>query len=76
MIYDLNAGMIETDDPVVLRARVRSLRNRLLSESDWTQLADVSVDSEAWATYRQELRDTLKTWKPGPTWTAPTPPDE
>ena len=32
-------------------------RKVLLLESDWTQLPDVSVDKEAWATYRQELRD-------------------
>lgn len=32
-------------------------RNQLLSESDWTQLPDVTVDKSAWATYRQALRD-------------------
>lgn len=32
-------------------------RNLLLSESDWTQLSDVSCDKVAWATYRQSLRD-------------------
>lgn len=36
---------------------VRAERNRLLAESDWTQVADAPVDKEAWATYRQELRD-------------------
>lgn len=36
---------------------VRSTRNGLLTECDWTQLADSSADSEAWATYRQALRD-------------------
>lgn len=35
----------------------RSERNRLLSESDWTQVADAPVDKAAWATYRQALRD-------------------
>ena len=38
-------------------ARVRSHRDRLLSQSDWTQLPDASADSVAWATYRQALRD-------------------
>lgn len=37
--------------------RVRSERNRLLSESDWTQLADAPVDGTAWSSYRQALRD-------------------
>lgn len=36
---------------------VRAYRNRLLSNSDWTQVADAPVDKTAWATYRQALRD-------------------
>jgi hypothetical protein len=38
-------------------ARVRRDRNRLLTDCDWTQLPDAPVDKQAWATYRQELRD-------------------
>lgn len=37
--------------------RVRSKRDRLLMQSDWTQVADAPVDQAAWATYRQALRD-------------------
>jgi hypothetical protein len=36
---------------------VRVERNKLLVESDWTQLPDAPVDAAAWATYRQALRD-------------------
>lgn len=36
---------------------VRQTRNELLKESDWTQVADAPVNKEAWATYRQALRD-------------------
>jgi hypothetical protein len=36
---------------------IRDERNQMLSESDWTQVADAPVDKAAWATYRQELRD-------------------
>lgn len=36
---------------------VRSQRNALLSESDWTQVPDAPVDQAAWKTYRQALRD-------------------
>jgi Phage tail assembly chaperone protein len=36
---------------------LRATRNGLLRESDWTQLADVDIDQEAWAAYRQQLRD-------------------
>lgn len=38
-------------------AQVRAQRDRLLSASDWTQVLDAPVDREAWATYRQALRD-------------------
>lgn len=39
---------------------VRNERNRLLLESDWTQLPDSPITPEKkseWQTYRQELRD-------------------
>lgn len=36
---------------------IRSQRNKMLIESDWTQVADAPVDQAAWATYRQALRD-------------------
>ena len=35
----------------------REERDKLLSTSDWTQVADSPVDKSAWATYRQLLRD-------------------
>ena len=39
-------------------AMVKSQRNQLLAASDWTQLPDVPLATkEAWATYRQALRD-------------------
>lgn len=37
--------------------QIRNQRNQLLTESDWTQVADAPVDQAAWATYRQALRD-------------------
>ena len=53
---------------------VRNRRTRLLQESDWTQLPDVPLATkEAWATYRQALRDITE--QPDPfniAW--PTPP--
>ena len=36
---------------------VRTERDRLLTKSDWTQVADAPVDKQAWATHRQALRD-------------------
>lgn len=53
---------------------VRMRRNALLAQSDWTQLPDVPLATkEAWATYRQALRDITE--QPDPfdiVW--PTPP--
>jgi hypothetical protein len=36
---------------------VRTSRSEKLKDSDWTQLADSTADKDAWATYRQALRD-------------------
>jgi subtilase family serine protease len=38
--------------------QVRVLRNQLLSECDWTQLADIPTETkELWTSYRAQLRD-------------------
>jgi hypothetical protein len=44
-------------DVAAKAAQVRSQRDRLLSDSDWTQVLDAPVDRTAWAAYRQALRD-------------------
>lgn len=44
-------------EEIVASQKVRDKRNKLLITSDWTQVADAPVDKEAWATYRQALRD-------------------
>lgn len=37
---------------------IREIRNELLKECDWTQLADIPSETKTiWQTYRQELRD-------------------
>lgn len=54
--------------------RMRLHRNALLAASDWTQTLDAPVDRDAWATYRQALRDFPATWTPGPTVTFPEEP--
>ena len=67
MTYDLTSTLDLEDVPVKWWAeRMRLHRDRLLKESDWTQVADAPVDREAWATYRQALRDFPATWTPGP----------
>ena len=38
--------------------KIREKRNKLLAESDWTQMSDVVLaNKEEWKTYRQALRD-------------------
>jgi hypothetical protein len=44
-------------DLTTLAKDARAQRNVLLQQSDWTQVADAPVDQQAWATYRQALRD-------------------
>jgi Phage tail assembly chaperone protein len=74
----LTAEELAANDADALQDRwskLRSQRDALLRDSDWTQLPDAGVaDTAAWATYRQKLRDLpAATPDPGrPRW--PTPP--
>jgi hypothetical protein len=62
-------------------AAIRAKRDALLAGSDYTQLPDADVDPEAWASYRQALRDLTKgedfplsvTWPTKPTGKRPEP---
>lgn len=47
----------EPDWYEILSRDVRSQRNEKLAACDWTQVPDATVDRQAWATYRQALRD-------------------
>jgi hypothetical protein len=53
---------------------LRQSRNNELAASDWTQLPDAPVNHEAWAIYRQALRDITDQpgWPDAIEW--PTPP--
>ena len=67
MNHDLSSTLDPDEVPAEWWAeRMRNYRDRLLKESDWTQLPDAPVDQEAWATYRQALRDFPASWTPGP----------
>ena len=46
-----------TPPPPDIEPEMRRERNARLKESDWTQLPDAPVNQEAWAGYRQALRD-------------------
>jgi len=58
-------------------SQMRAKRSGLLAASDWTQMPDsplTEAEKQAWAVYRQALRDAPANWTPGPTWDAPDPP--
>ena len=42
---------------------LRAQRNLLLQNTDWTQLPDAVCNKDAWASYRQKLRDLPATTK-------------
>ena len=68
MIIDLTTPFDDETIPnEYLLERMRLHRDRLLAESDWTQVADAPTDKTAWATYRQALRDLPAAWSAGPT---------
>ena len=75
MNHDLTSTLDPDDVPVEWWAeRMRLHRDRLLKESDWTQLPDAPCDRETWATYRQTLRDFPATWTASPTADLPDTP--
>lgn len=42
----------------LIKKRISIKRNKKLADTDWTQLPDVPITTkQAWATYRQNLRD-------------------
>tara|TARA_R100001129_G_scaffold180442_1_gene158477 strand:- start:57 stop:401 length:345 start_codon:yes stop_codon:yes gene_type:complete len=59
--------------PALLLEELRQKRNRLLADSDWTQVTDSQLSDEKkteWAAYRQKLRQLPATEKDvsNPTW--------
>ena len=72
---DTFSGPTDAEQNALDMQTLRLQRNELLSQSDWTQVADAPVDAQAWATYRQALRDLPEnTTDPrNPTW--PTKPE-
>ena len=51
------AEQIEAERLEQAAETARNQRDSLLKESDWTQVPDAPVDQQAWAEYRQALRD-------------------
>ena len=61
--------------PEIYEIRLRVHRDALLAASDWAMTSDAPTDKQAWADYRQALRDFPSTWVAGPTADFPDPPN-
>lgn len=87
--YDEDTGkIVDRSDKATIQSQrrrnnIRSQRDARLAGSDWTQLPDVALTEQqrqAWAQYRQQLRDLMSTVPSvidqdyQPTW--PTPPSQ
>ena len=78
-VADMSAEEIQSAKDSAM-AQIRSTRNQLLKDCDWTQIADCTIPKKAeWATYRQTLRDlpstiteprTFTDWPHNPDWVA------
>lgn len=61
--YEYNGyEWVEGSPPTPTEDEIRRIRDKLLADSDWTQLPDAqssmsAYTKEAWAIYRQSLRD-------------------
>tara|TARA_Y100001963_G_scaffold109417_1_gene151319 strand:- start:650 stop:952 length:303 start_codon:yes stop_codon:yes gene_type:complete len=67
----------EGNEETYFIAQMRTWRDALLAQSDWTQMADAPLtddEKRAWATYRQALRDYPSTWTPAGIADFPDPP--
>ncbi len=74
------SAVVEAHDAVAILEELawefaRTKRNRLLQESDWTDLPNSPVDNGSeWATYRQALRDIPQDFASADAVTWPTKP--
>lgn len=55
--FDNYRLVLDTDPNEKVLKRIRKWRDAELVATDWTQLPDAPVDKDAWAQYRQALRD-------------------
>jgi len=60
-VYTVAVASLTTEEVQAAKdlamGQLRAQRNQLLAACDWTQISDCTVDKQAWATYRQALRD-------------------
>ena len=61
--YELKYANFDDADDSVWFSRLRHWRNEELAKSDYLMISDVPCDKDAWAIYRQALRDLPKNTK-------------
>ena len=53
----------DADKEVLTWDSIRSTRDQILRDTDWTMTTGASVDQAQWAAYRQVIRDIPQTYK-------------
>jgi hypothetical protein len=65
ILLNLSVPSEEVPHILTIAKWIREHRNKLLAESDWTQMPDSPLDNETkkqWQNYRKALRDLPKEW--------------
>ena len=57
VVVDIPEATVEQEELDKAWIEFKHNRNRLLQNSDWSQVPDAPVDATVWALYRQQLRD-------------------
>lgn len=57
VVVDIPESTLEQEELSKAWDQLKFTRNRLLQDSDWTQVPDSPVDATVWTLYRQQLRD-------------------
>lgn len=73
----INGAIVLIDRPAAITWKtIRLMRQGKLRKSDYTQMPDYPGDKQAWAEYRQALRDLPQTYAAPADVIWPTPPGE
>ena len=56
-------GVAEAEDNKLTWDSIRSTRDQILRDTDWTMTTGATVDQAQWAAYRQVMRDIPQTYK-------------
>lgn len=59
-VWDGDKWSLMTHEDMIAASQARGIRNNLLTACDFTQVMDFQGDVDAWAKYRQDLRDITK----------------